>query len=184
RASFAAAAAAFEADLAATFKALIRSGKPSDKGKQARTSRITHDGGWFDGAGRAPDVARDPAVLSEEDLARYVAAFSRTGFRGADAWYVNGASNLQYGARLPDRGVLRLPVLFFHAAYDVVCETLESRLAEPMRRDCTDLSERIFETGHWLVQERPKEFNEALAAWLSERFEAPGQSASIADAAR
>jgi soluble epoxide hydrolase/lipid-phosphate phosphatase len=163
---FESARAAFEADVPATFKALFRGGSANDKGRPSPTARITRDGGWFGGAGRAPDVPRDPAVMSKGDLAEYAAAFERTGFFGPDAWYVNNERNLEYAARARDGGVLRLPVLFVHAAYDVVCETVDSQLAAPMRRDCTDLTERVVEAGHWMPQERPAEVNAAIAEWL------------------
>ena len=161
--------AAFEADLPATFKALFRSGSAKERGKPSPTARITRDGGWFGGTGRAPDVPRDPAVLSDEDLNQYVAAFERTGFFGPDAWYANNERNLAYAARVRDAGVLRLPVLFLHAAYDPVCETVDSQLAELMRRDCTDLTERVVDAGHWMPQERSTEVNAALADWLTAR---------------
>jgi hypothetical protein len=32
------------------------------------------------------------------------------------------------------------PALFLHAARNVVCDTVHSRLAEPMREDCADLT--------------------------------------------
>ena len=164
--AFDAAAATFEADLPATFKALYRSGDPSHQGRPALTARVSRDGGWFGGAGRAPDLPRDPAVLSEDDLSRYVAAFGRTGFSGPDAWYVNSAQSLAYAARAAGGGTLRLPVLFLHGAYDAICETVDSRLAEPMRSDCTDLTERVLETGHWMAQEQPAQVSAAIAAWL------------------
>ncbi len=166
---FEGARAAFEADLRATFKALYRSGSVKDKGKPSPTARITRDGGWFGGTGRAPDVPRDTAVMSEDELDEYAAAFERTGFFGADAWYANNASNLAYAARASDGGVLRLPVLFVHARYDAVCETVDARLAEPMRRDCTDLTERVVDAGHWLPRERAAETNAAIEAWLTAR---------------
>ena len=164
---FEGARAAFEADLPATFKALFRSRSANEKGKPSLTARITRDGGWFGGAGRAPDLPRDPAVMSEAELAEYVAAFERTGFFGPDAWYTNNDRNLEYAARARDGGVLRLPVLFLHARYDTVCETVESQMAEPMRRDCTNVTERILDTGHWMPQERPAEVNAALESWLA-----------------
>ncbi len=158
---------AFEADVSATIRALFRGGSPKHRGRPSPTARITRDGGWFGGAGRAPDIPRDPAVLSEHDLARYVAAFERTGFFGADAWYVNPDRNAAYG-RSAER-TLRVPALFLHAAYDLVCETLDSRLAEPMRSACTDLAEQTLETGHWMPQEQPARFNAALEEWLGAR---------------
>jgi pimeloyl-ACP methyl ester carboxylesterase len=161
-----AATAAFEADVRATIKALYRSASAKDKGKPALTARIRRDGGWFGGLGRAPDLPRDPAVLSEDDLERYAAAFTATGFFGADAWYVNPDANARYAARARDGGVLRMPVLFVHAAYDAICETVDSRLAEPMRRDCTSLTERVVDAGHWLVHEKPADVNAAIEDWL------------------
>jgi pimeloyl-ACP methyl ester carboxylesterase len=169
--SFEAAAAAFEADLPATFKALYRRADASAKGRPALTARVTRDGGWFGGAGRAPDLPRDASVLSQDDLARYVAAYERTSFFGPDAWYVNPERNLAYAARTPGGGTLRLPVLFVHGEYDAICETVDSRMAEPMRRDCTDLTERVLQTGHWMPQEAPDQLNAAIETWLVAREE-------------
>jgi pimeloyl-ACP methyl ester carboxylesterase len=164
------ATAALESDVRATFKALIRAGQPGGRGLPARTARVNRDGGWFGGAGRAPDVPRDPSTLSEQDLDQYVEAFERTGFFGADAWYMNHQSNMQYAAAAPNHGILNVPVLFLHAAYDFVCETVDSRLAEPMRRDCLDLTEQILTTGHWMPQEQPARVNAAIARWLVARL--------------
>lgn len=165
---FETARATFEADVPATIKALLRGGSAKHHGRPAPTARISRDGGWFGGTGRAPDLPRDPAILSEDDLDRYVAAFERSGFFGADAWYVNQERNVQYGLA-SGRRELRLPVLFLHAAYDSICETVDSRMAEPMRSDCSDLTERILETGHWIAQEQPAPVNSAIEAWLSDR---------------
>jgi pimeloyl-ACP methyl ester carboxylesterase len=165
---FEAARATFEADVRATTKALFRSGSAKHHGRPAPTSRITRDGGWFGGTGRAPDLPRDPAILSEDDLDRYVAAFERSGFFGPDAWYVNQERNAQY-AHASGRRALHMPVLFLHAAYDSICETVDSRMADPMRRDCVDLIEQVLETGHWIALEQPAQVNAAIGAWLSER---------------
>ena len=53
------------------------------------------------------------------------------------------------------RGGAGEPVLFLHAAYDWVCETRRSRLAEPMRTACSNLTEADTHTGHWMAQEDP-----------------------------
>jgi pimeloyl-ACP methyl ester carboxylesterase len=156
--------AAFEADVRATIKAIFRSGNAKQLGRPARTATITRDGGWYGGMGRAPDLPLDSAVLSADDLERYVAAFERTGFFGPDAWYVNSERNLRYAATA--ERVLSLPALFLHARYDTICETVESRLPDAMRRDCTNLTEHVLDTGHWIAQERPAEVNAALETWL------------------
>src|SRR5215813_7133965 len=45
--------------------------------------------------------------------------------------------------------------------------TVVSRLAEPMRQDCANLSEVIIQSGHWMDQEKPVEVNAAIAKWLA-----------------
>jgi pimeloyl-ACP methyl ester carboxylesterase len=58
-------------------------------------------------------------------------------------------------------------MLFLHGAYDCTCETVTSRLAEPMRRDCRNLTEVTVASGHWMAQEKPVAVNAALARWLA-----------------
>jgi pimeloyl-ACP methyl ester carboxylesterase len=167
---FDAARSAFEANVENTVKALFRAGNPSARGKPSRTALVYRDGGWFGGTGQAPDLPRDASVLSPEDLCVYAAALQRTGFFGPDSWYKNHARNAAYAARSVKDGKLDLPVLFLHAAHDFTCDTVGSRLAEPMRRDCTDLTEMTVESGHWMAQERPVAVNAALATWLARRL--------------
>jgi pimeloyl-ACP methyl ester carboxylesterase len=63
-----------------------------------------------------------------------------------------------------------MPALFIHAAYDHVCATLDSRLADPMRAHCADLTEATVASGHWMAQEKPADVNAALARWLAARL--------------
>jgi pimeloyl-ACP methyl ester carboxylesterase len=165
RENFAKAQAGFEADIPATIRALFRCGSPSGKGKPARTSFVREKGGWF-GEGKAPDVSRDAAVVTEEDENRYVAALTRNGFFGPDSWYMNARANEAFAERAKANWRLTMPVLFLHGAYDYVCETIDSRLAAPMRKHCADLTEATVASGHWMAQEKPVEVNAALAKWL------------------
>lgn len=167
--NFAAASSAFEASVADTVKALFRKGNPAAKGQPSRTAFTRRDGGWFGGAGRAPAVPRDRDVLTETDLAVYTAALERNGFFGPDSWYMNHGRNAEYADRAPDAGRIAMPVLFLHGAYDYTCETIDSRLAEPMREYCADLTERVVESGHWMAQEKPAAVNAALARFLAEK---------------
>src|SRR6266540_2154271 len=121
----------------------------------------------FGGAGRAPDVPLDTDVLTEADLHMYVAALEGNGFFGPDSWYMNQSRNLEFASRAVNGGMLTLPVLFLHGEYDFVCETVTSRLAEPMRQDCANLTEVRVPSGHWMAQERPEAVNAALARWLA-----------------
>jgi len=167
RENFAAASAAFEANPRATVKALFRAGSPAGKGQPAITSRVRALGGWFGPGQPAPDLPRDETVLSEVAENRYTAALEASGFFGADSWYMNGPANVAYAERAKANWRLAMPVLFLHAAYDYVCETIDSRLPEPMRASCADLTEAVVDSGHWMAQEKPVQVNAALAKWLS-----------------
>ena len=83
---------------------------------------------------------------------------------------MNAAANTAYAAQANKGGKLTLPVLFLHGAYDYTCETIDSRLAEPMRGDCADLTEVIVPSGHWMAQERPIEVNAAMVKWLATKL--------------
>jgi pimeloyl-ACP methyl ester carboxylesterase len=107
----------------------------------------------------------------------YVAALTRNGFKGPDSWYVNAGRNMAFAERARGRWRLEMPVLFVHAAYDSICETRTSRLAEPMRRWCDDLDEAVVNSGHWMAQEKPMEVNAVLGQWLARKGTARWQVA-------
>lgn len=153
----------FEADVAATVKAIFRKGNPAGQGKPAGTAYIRRQGGWFGGQPKAPDLPLDTAVLSEAELSVYVAALQRNGFFGPDSWYMNHEANRVFMDR---PGRLDLPVLFLHAAYDYICATIGTKLADPMRAACADLTEGEIRTGHWMAQENPVAVNAALVRWI------------------
>lgn len=158
---------AFEADVRATFSASYRSGSAEAVGKPARSADMRAKGGWFTPGPAAPAVQRDESLMPQDMFDALVAAFERTGFGGSDAWYLNDAANIAYAAEAPAFGRIDLPVLFLHAEWDTVCDTVHSRLADPMREDCTDLTEVTIAGGHMLMLERPGEVNAAIADWLS-----------------
>jgi pimeloyl-ACP methyl ester carboxylesterase len=163
---------AHEANVPNTVKVLFRRGSPDGKHKPGRLATIHRDGGWFGGTGVAPGVPLDTGVVGDAEFSTYVAALERNGFYGPDSWYMNSERNVAFAARAANGGRIDLPVLFLHADYDYTCETLSSRLAEPMRRDCTDLSEGLVHSGHWMAQEQPVAVNAAIARWLAQRFPA------------
>jgi soluble epoxide hydrolase / lipid-phosphate phosphatase len=163
--------AVMDADPYRTVKALFRKGRADAVERPAVTATVRADGGWFGGAPVAPDVPADHDVVTAADLYAYAAALTRNGFRGPNAWYVNHDANAAYAARAVDGGTLSMPVLFLHARYDTVCETVRSGLAAPMREHCRDLTERVIDAGHWMAQERPFEVNAALVEWMVQRVE-------------
>ena len=123
-------------------------------------------------ANRRPICRATPSVLNEEDERRYASALERNGFFGPCSWYMNWQGNLAYAARAKSRWRLEMPVLFLHAEYDYICETIVSRLPEPMRAYCANLTEARIASGHWMAQEKPVEVNAALAKWLAAQFAA------------
>lgn len=165
--NFAAATAAFEADIRATVKALFRSGDPAGQGQPTLTAFVRSNGGWMGPGQPFPDLPRDPNVLTEEDENRYTAALERGRFFGPDSWYMNGEANMAFADRARHNWTLSMPVLFMHGAYDYVCETMTSDLAKPMRAHCSNLTETVIESGHWMAQEKPVDVNAALAKWLA-----------------
>jgi pimeloyl-ACP methyl ester carboxylesterase len=164
--------AVFEANVENTVKALFRKGDPSVMDKPARTASVRRDGGWFGGAAQAPDVPMDRDLLTDEDLHRYASALKANGFFGPGSWYMNGERNAEYAARAVGAGRLSMPVLFFHGTRDSVCETARSRLADPMREHCQNLTEVMVASGHWMAQEKPTLVNAGLAHWLAMQFPA------------
>src|SRR5215471_1964012 len=168
--NFEKARAGFEANVANTVKAMFRKGSAGGKGKPSRTAMVRRDGGWFGGAGQAPDVPLDTSVLTAEDMQQYATALRTNGFFGPDSWYMNARANADYATAAVNDGALGMPVLFLHGEYDYTCETVASRLAEPMRQACKDLTEVIVKSGHWMAQEQPVVVNAALARWLAVRF--------------
>ena len=155
----------FEANIRNVVKALFRKGDPARVGKPSPTATVRKAGGWF-GGGACPDVPRDADIISEQDLDAYTAALERNGFFGPNSWYMNHKVNGEYAKR-SKTSKLSMPALFLHAAYDTACETVHSKLAEPMRRDCAQLTEVVVNSGHWMAQEQPAAVNAALTKWLA-----------------
>jgi pimeloyl-ACP methyl ester carboxylesterase len=166
REHFSRAARQFEADVAATLALLYRTAPARSAGTRALTAGIRAQNGWFGPAGRAPVIPRDTSLLSQEDFDALVQAFTTNGFSGPDAWYMNDAANLAYAAEAVAFGKITMPSLFIHATNDTVCDTVQGRLAEPMREDCESLTEYTVEAGHWVMLERPSEVNQAIGDWL------------------
>jgi pimeloyl-ACP methyl ester carboxylesterase len=173
--NFAGSIAEMEVNPYNTIVALFRAGGPAGEGQPAITSALRRDGGWFPGMNGAPEMPLDETVLTEADARAYAAALEKNGFFGPGSYYMNFDLNVAYAARSKNGGRLHMPVLFIHGAYDFVCETLASRLAEPMREYCTDLNEAVVKSGHWMAQEKPDDVNRELEQWLEQMSDNGGQ---------
>ncbi len=166
--NFDAATAEMDANPYNMVKLLFRKGSAAGEGLPAATSGMRARGGWFPGSNGAPDIPTDDDVVTEADLRTYAEGLQRNGFFGPNSYYMNHAANAVYTARWRDAGRLSLPVLFLAARYDFVCECNRSRLADPMRELCSDLTYATLDCGHWMAQEKPREVNAALVRWLVE----------------
>jgi len=164
--NFAQAIAPMDANVYKFLKLAFRKGNPENEGKPAVTATARRNRGMM-GRANMPDLPRDGDVVSEEDLSVYVSALERNGFFGPSSWYLNHRENAAYAQTALNDGYLDMPVLFLNARYDYVCECTHSRLAEPMRKYCRNLTEETIRTGHWMAQEKPGEVNAALVKWLA-----------------
>lgn len=149
---------------------IFRKGSPEGAGQPSSTATVRKNNGWFDGASGAPDVPRDDDVISEDELQIYAGGLKRNGFFGPNSWYMNHKANADYFTSVVNDAVLSMPVLFLSAQYDYTCETIDSRLAEPMREKCTNLTEKIIDSGHWMAQEKPQEVNREIVKWMVDQL--------------
>ncbi len=159
-----------EADPGNTIKAIFTPMDTGAYGRPGRTATITRDGGWFGGAKSAPEIELDNTLLDDSMFQSLRDSFIRNGFFGPTSYYLNHAANEQYSQRSVNNGMLDVPVFFIEARFDHVLSTSISRLSEPMRKHCRNLTECSIDAGHWIVMERPQEVNAAIARWLSTKL--------------
>jgi pimeloyl-ACP methyl ester carboxylesterase len=110
---------------------------------------------------------RLPSWLTEDGVAFYVSEFSGSGFRGGLNWYRN--INALPAVLGPFVGaVINQPALYLGGEHDLIAGNTAAALsalpaAVPGLRDMQVLPG----AGHWLQQERSREVNEALVAFLT-----------------
>lgn len=104
--------------------------------------------------------------LTADDLDMYAAEFAHSGFFGPVSWYRNLDANAERGAGLgADR--LTMPSYFITGESDVV-RLMDPTGPERMRNLLPDYrGETIIPgAGHWVQQETPQAFNDALLGFL------------------
>ena len=113
---------------------------------------------------RLPEPAGLPGWLPADELAAYVAAFTRTGFTGGLNWYRNLDRNWELSAHLAVTTV-DVPAAFVAGASDPV---LAFTPWQGMERWLTDLRgvTLVDGAGHWVQQERPDEVTIALLGFV------------------
>ena len=147
-------------------QAMFRKGSADGMGTPSGTAMVRRDGGWFGGLDEAPVVPRDDDVISEAELDIFSQALSRNGLFGPNSWYMNHEANAKYHQRPNNSDHLAMPALFLAGHFDYTCESITSRLTEPMRQKCKNLTEATIDSGHWMAQEKPQAVNRELARWI------------------
>nr|POE56550.1 hypothetical protein CFP56_33522 [Quercus suber] len=174
--NFEKATAWFDQDAPGAIRALFSKGRPSALENPSPLSTTVKDGGWMGGIPHPPPKSATPFgrsaldALPEDVVREFEDAMTRTGFFGGDAYYMNHAANRKYVLANTVKEELDMPVLFIEAKYDTVCDTVNSRLAEPMQRLCKNLTYTSIDAGHWVLLEKPEETNAAIARWLVEKL--------------
>ncbi len=110
-----------------------------------------------------------PAWLTEADLDALTEEFTRTGFRSGLNWYRNLDRNWELLAAY-SRAPIQPPTLFLWGDHDPLYESAAARSqVEHMGEFVPHLQTLMLPgCGHWVQQERAKETNTALLAFLAE----------------
>ncbi|HEY1750160.1 MAG TPA: alpha/beta hydrolase [Caulobacteraceae bacterium] len=109
-----------------------------------------------------------PAWLTAEDLDYYAGEFERSGFRGPLNRYRNHDADFAWLQQFKDRRI-EPPALFIGGERDPVLAMMgRTDFALLMKAQVPDLRghDVLPGCGHWTQQERPREVNERLVAWL------------------
>jgi pimeloyl-ACP methyl ester carboxylesterase len=158
----------FERDVALTFRRLLFTA--SGDGPVDRKGWLVTPGSGLIELMSEPDAL--PAWLTADNIAFYADEFTRTGFRGGLNWYRNIDRNWELmavyqGARIEQ------PALFLAGTREPVLDGKPGQTAlADMAKQVAQLTQvRIEGAGHWLQQERPREVNDALIAFLKSSYE-------------
>ncbi|MBM7770992.1 pimeloyl-ACP methyl ester carboxylesterase [Actinokineospora baliensis] len=108
---------------------------------------------------RAGTALGDP-MMSDGDLAVYVAAFEESGFTGGINWYRNLDRNWHLLAEVDP--IVHQPALMIYGDRDPVAKS--ERLAQFV----PNVEVISLDSGHWIQQERPEETTRAILKWLEQ----------------
>ncbi|RMF71618.1 MAG: alpha/beta hydrolase [Alphaproteobacteria bacterium] len=159
--------AILERDISRTMRFFYR--RPRAGGKGGGGAFSTPDLDLLSWLEREEETWPGEPLLDEEDLAVYVEAYRRGGFRQTLHYYRNLHHNWEEMARYQppiDRLRIGQPALMITAEHDGV---LPPRLADGIEVffDCYRRVD-IAGAGHWVQQEKPEEVTAALLTWLEE----------------
>jgi pimeloyl-ACP methyl ester carboxylesterase len=112
-----------------------------------------------------PQLFGEP-LLTDAELAVYVAAYERTGFTGGLNWY--RALHKDWEEALGRDFVVDKPALMIAAADDWF---FPPGATDGMEELVPQVEKHVIpDAGHWLQQEKPNEVNALLVSWLERNF--------------
>ncbi|WP_031337962.1 alpha/beta fold hydrolase [Rhodopseudomonas sp. B29] len=153
--------AEFERDVAITMRTILAGGF-SDPAR----SLFIREGGGFLGNPRSDRPL--PPWIGETELAYFVEAYRKAGFRGGLNWYRNIDRNWDLTA--PWQGAqIKQPALFIAGSKDpVISDAMGAKHVASMEKVLPNLKRKLIidGAGHWIQQERPDEVNAALIEFL------------------
>jgi pimeloyl-ACP methyl ester carboxylesterase len=155
--------AELEADVRASLRRLLYSGSGDAPPGEAWRPVLPADSRLLDGT---TDPARLPPWLTEADLDVYTREFERTGFRGGLSWYRTLDLSWELMAAYAGAKVTR-PALFVAGDRDLVIARMRGAV-ERLRETVPEIRKIVILSGcgHWTQQERPREVNAELLAFL------------------
>ncbi|KAI1432079.1 putative epoxide hydrolase [Xylaria sp. CBS 124048] len=161
----------FEQDIAGFCKVVLQPASEAPSNRFCKsTATARKDGGWFGLAKPPSPSVLGPTVMEPEVFESFLADMQKTGFWPGCAYYTHNERNAEYNGKAKSGGRLTQPAMFVHAAWDVVCDTKTSRLIEPMREVCSNLTEVTIETNHFAQNQKPGELNAAIIRFIIEEL--------------
>jgi len=97
-------------------------------------------------------------LMSDSELAVFVAAFESTGFTGSINWYRNVDRNWHLLADVDP--IIQQPTLMIYGDRDGVPRS------ENLTHFVPNVEVVSLDCGHWIQQERPEETNQTILSWL------------------
>ena len=159
--------AEFESDLVRTFRTLLGPRGFSDPAE----ATFIKPGKGFLGDAKGDGLA---SWLTEADIAVFVEAYKKSGFRGGLNWYRNIDRNWELTA--PWQGAqIHQPSLFIAGSNDAVIRGLiGAKRVNELEVVLPNLKGRLIidGAGHWVQQERPDQVNAALIDFLKKNASA------------
>ena len=135
-------------------------------GNPAAVGMVPRGGGFLR---HTAEPATPPSWLTEADVDFYAGEFNRAGFRGGLNWYRNIDRNWELMA--PYAGArVTVPALYVAGDQDLVVHVRGmDQLLPNLKKFVPELRQTIMlpGCGHWTQQERPKEVNDAILAFLT-----------------